>query len=404
MGYSGWDEKREMQGMGILWDWDQVSGEDLLPERVKTKPYVKADMDYALGYWEKGGWDQDWAEKAPEQGAPPEVDRDFRMESSHAASRLEAALRYEGLTRMSEILAVAGSWGGHQGIRYEAKGLLWDNAKPENLPLYLALLNPHDFMAFQELLEVFVILGESGVRALQDALPKLEEKDRARALYVLADLRAASALEPVMAAMKDPSWRVRREAARALAKILDSSYIKGLESLRKAVEQSGKDQVRQWLGKEKKVDMLAALWGAGLARERWHDFFGGLATDFPEPEAAGAAQTLFLEKKEALTAWLESRILALKAVEAQASRMAGFLQDTDRDARRWLVVGLGHSAPQELCDRAEALLSDPDYTVRTAAVRGLRELGPSRCPALKTLARKSPNARPRALAAKALAR
>jgi len=226
--------------------------------------------------------------------------------------------------------------------------------------------------------------------------------DRARALYVLADLRATSALEAMMGAMQDSSWRVRREAARALAKILDGNYIKGLESLRKALEKSDKDAVRQWLGKKKKVDMLVAVWAADPARERWQDFFAGLATDFPEAQAAEAAQALFLEKKEALKAWLESRIRAMRTVEAQAGRMAGFLGDTDRDARRWLVVGLGHSAPQEVCDRAEALLADQDYTVRAAAVRALREMSPSRCLSLKTLARKSPNARVRALAAKAL--
>ncbi len=400
IGSSSWDEKRQSQGIGLV--IDAGGGPDWTSQAVSTKPWMKQEGDLGLAYWDENAWNFGMAVSSIKTNEPQNSAQQIGQENSYLENRLQAAKALGGRSQLSEYLALAGWWGGGGLAQSEAKFLLWKAAEQKNLPQFLTLLDPHDVFSIMNLEEVFALLGPMGTQALRDRLAKLDEKERSRALYLLGDLRAANSVEAISFSLNDPSPKARKQAARALARIADKSYVKKLENLLALSEPFKSQEVAQWLNGEEKITMLQMLFGTGLTQDEWQNYFAGLPQDQALMSAAQKAAEWLKTHNEQWRAWLKGRIRELKALENAAAPLLAKFKDSDRDVRRWAVVGLGRAEFRELCAKAPELLQDEDYTVRFAAVRALAKLGRPPCAEIQRLGAESSDPKTQALARKVL--
>lgn len=384
-GLSNWDEKRQSQGIALALD---VGNEhDWASRPVSTEPWTTVQGNFGLASWEQIGPDLGITPNAPEDAREPSgIARLRNEESSFSDERFAKAKTLQGRSQMSEYLAIASQWGGGGRSRQEAKFLLWKAARAENLPVFLTLLDPHDVFSILNLEEIFALTGAPAESALAGKLEQFSEKERSRALYLLGDLRSAAQAGAIAASLDDPAPRVRKQAARALARIVEKNYVKKLENLKSLIEKKSEAaEIRQWFKADEKITLLQLLFAIGLPEGEWSYFFEGLAPDPPPGSLSEMAALCVLQRRNEAASWIQKRIQELQEAQSLAPKLLSRLQDDDRDVRRWAVVGLGRSESRDLCPKTQMILEDSDYTVRFAAVKALAQVGSKACPEISRL-------------------
>ena len=382
MGFSGWDQIRQAQGVALLLDSGGV--EDFVITTVDKKPWKRRDIGLGSGLWQAVFAEE--SPRAPVRQEPGYSLERRQQESGHLQARYQALQRYQGRTRLSEQLALSGLWGGGDEWCRRAKRDLWDAATVARTQEFMSLLEPHDVFAFLNMFEVFVKLGPASVPEALASLQGLTDKSRSRVLYFLAQRRDPGAAPAFVERLKDGSASVRLQAARGLARLGDKAYVKKLDALRAGLEPYAAAKVKAWFLDNDKSDMLEVLFAMGLEAGSWETYFSGLPTDAPDARQAQAAADHLASRQDSFKAWVAQRREGAEASRLMTSALADVMSDTDRDVRRWALAGLAWAGDPQACAIALQRLDDADFMVRETAVRVLRDLGVKSCKGLKNAA------------------
>lgn len=395
---SYWDDKRHGAGIGLFLD----SGSDYNEFTVK-----KGTSAWNATRWGAGAAGA--AALAPELTLKRFPDDPLRLESYKRFDQKEgrfllARWRHaQGLgerTRLSETLYVASGWGLNTSVPMAAKRALLSERPASALPVLLDFIVPRNIFALLNLEEYFLSAPES-----RGGLEKLarsdDEKTRARAFYYLGKLRDPKSAPLFAAGLKDPSWRVRAAAARALGFLNDKEFHGRLKRVRDILASPTDDSekaIADVLVEGKKFETLWTVRRSRtVRREEWSELADGIAQrNTVRPAAQGAARLLLRDAK--LVEAAISETVSGKPLELAALRKA--VSDPDPDVRRWAVHSLGQarSSPETL---AEAL-GDENYAVREVTAAALAKIGePALTSIKKTL--EEPDPLRRAVALKALA-
>ncbi|MFC1521737.1 HEAT repeat domain-containing protein [Elusimicrobiota bacterium] len=402
LGYNTWDEKRQSNGIGIV--IDASSKRDQMPKIIDQKPWQRMETHNAIALWEENGFESGIEIIKQEIDTPQFYHEQVSKDSAYLANRLDQTRTLKGRTLLSELLAISSWWGFGGRTSMQAKDMLWQITAKENLPAILTMLNPHSVIAIFNLEEIFAWLGPDAETALINNLKSENEKDRARSLYFLAQVRSTRNLESIQKALKDPSWKVKRHAARALARIMDDRHIGYLKKLRKHLSSSDHEKTKQSFESLKKTDMLLMLQGTNMPKDLKYNYLNGFVVDSPKQDQRIKAMEWFDKNKKTTIGWLDKRITSLENTKTLTGPLIEAVKDPDRDVRKWAVVGLGRVRSRSLCDLAGSLMSDTDYQVRDAAVNALSSLDGSVCKEVKKLSKEAPTQRVKNLAKQVIAK
>ncbi len=265
---------------------------------------------------------------------------------------------------------------------------------------------------FDEMIWLRVLLASCGPRAAAWALGELPAAAGLRKALLLGVARgghAAQAIEPLLSSLRDPDWRVRRDAAAGLGGLW--SWDRGEEPgrlvlLEKVAGVNFDSSTAAGMGLRRPGELLSVLaLDPGLPDAERAAFVDSLPTPTePVPKEILEAFLAILSRRAqpyrtALTAELEStRSLAPKA----RAGLLKSLEDADDEVVMAALAGLGQHGLAEDAPALAARLEHPSAPARDAAAQALGRMGPAAAAEIeKALA--SPSPRTRVMAGKAAA-
>ena len=237
----------------------------------------------------------------------------------------------------------------------------------------------------RSLCEVLAAMGGDKSEALLGALLQDPSPElRARAAQALGGLKSISAVAQLTPLLQDPMAEVRSAAASALAEIgVEIAYAKIVEALGDECRRDdGTEAARAAM-----IEAIAKL-SDGVKAE-----LADALTNLPRPTAARLAVSL--EKSGALERWLSdpvrdkgdllARVLGIVVKLGVTRPFLEALDSTQEWVRLRAAAALGHSHDPAALNAVAALLNDPDASVRARAVASLA--APGQPLALSPLAR-----------------
>lgn len=381
---------------------DGASGVVKGPFRLSANPWGTLEGD--------GGLSLDPLLALPKPLWPePERGEALARERKTLAGLLEAAEPLPPAERYGEWLSIASSFSVDEQVPGEASRRLFALA-PEESPRLAALISSDHFMEFIWLRPLLAAMGGQAAEALK---AELAASSGTRRVLVLGSLRyfpVETSAPESMAGLKDPDWRVRREAAMALGYLFDREQgdepgrLVTLEAARDLLAKGADMEPR--LGTKRLADLVLvlALDPAFSAQDRAAMLAKSNGPREPVGKEGIAEFARILGAKanvyrEAVSKELE----ASKRLEPDVRKsVAEALEDTDRDVLAGALAALGQNGHEQDAQRVAAFLDQGSAYVREAAAAALAAMGPS---ARETLRERlgAKEARTRAMAAKAAA-
>lgn len=275
----------------------------------------------------------------------------------------------------------------------------------KEFPALAALVAPEQFNEYLWQRLIFSAYGKSAASSLTAELTKSRGLRKALILGLMRHLPADQALPAAAGALKDPDWRVRREAAALLGYLFgkDTGEESGrLEFLRETAALS--EKLAEQFPWKRLTDLFAAL--------AFHPEFSpseALALldrtanphDQVNAEIYREFSRLILARPQPLTAALKQE-LEQSARLAPGARLAllQLLADPDPDVVRTAVIALGQMGQEADAAKVARFLSHAASSVREAAAASLARMGPA---ARGELSRRVQDKEPRTRALAALA-
>ncbi|MEW6668388.1 MAG: HEAT repeat domain-containing protein [Thermodesulfobacteriota bacterium] len=303
----------------------------------------------------------------------------MERKKAHERARLPKSLAWEQErprpADLEALLSAASHWGLDMEIAEKAKERLLAMDPRVSVPAMARLLGTPNIMSLLFLEKFFTI---HPFHALPHLMEKTKDEDptvQAVALFMLGQIRDTRAMDGVLSALTNPSWRVRAAAVRAAGEMLERERLARLVPirgfLRQILERGEPGDLKEFLSK----DTLAAL--LSILVRSWpidYDVYRPLA-DLPlQSEAEGIDdERLALITRHAgdMLPLTERWIKDIERSGDFGPKIMERMDDPDPAVRRAAAYALGQMRFGPSLERLMALLRDPDRWVRDAAVLSL---------------------------------
>jgi HEAT repeat protein len=256
------------------------------------------------------------------------------------------------------------------GLRPLALGLR-DGIKTETLEPLTAALRDRSPRVRRSLYEVLAALGgEKSTELLVMALQDPSPDLRAQAARSLGKAKAGSAVPQLMPLLRDPIGEVRAAAASALAEVgLASACASVIEALAEECRRGDSAEA----ARAAMTDAIARLADGGRPE------LAQALTSLPRPVASRLAASL--ERNGVIERWLagreakeQSELLASAAELGVSRPFLEALDSAEQSVRLQSAAALGHSHDPAALTAVAALLADSDAKVRGEVVNSLARL------------------------------
>jgi HEAT repeat protein len=314
----------------------------------------------------------------------PALDRTAALTAERAGliAMLEAALSKTGAERVASLLAVTSAFSLETHVPRQALLELF-RLPGEDLPLLEAELSADRFDEYLWLRVLLAGFGPEVAAWAQKVYDAAGGTHKALILQCSRYGRLADALPLLARAIKDPDWRVRREAAGSIGYLFSREQGDEpgrLRSYEVLISSASREEAVRLLGWKRAPDLMAALSLGGTVTP---DERGFLLHRFPGPNEPLPAESLSL-----LLDLLEARPerpAALKAETADAARLAGrasallarAARDPDPDVASAALGSLGAMGRSGDAPLLASFLGRKDAKRRDAAASGLARMGPA---------------------------
>lgn len=222
-------------------------------------------------------------------------------------------------------------------------------------------------------LQLGFIKDPSAVEPLIAVLKDADAGVRSSAAEALGEIRDRRAVNPLIAVLKDPDWDVREQAAGALGEIGDARAAAPLITAFKGAdnhEAQSEEEALAKIGAPAVGGLIAALKDTDLTI-RWSSAealgkIGALAFD---------ALIAALQDPDAHARWGAAKALGEMADPRAFQPLSAALKDTDAGVRSAAAEALGKIKDTRAIDPLVALFNDPENRVRMDAMDALAKFG-----------------------------
>jgi HEAT repeat protein len=390
-GHGSWDERRLAAGTALFAD---TAGRDRT-FRADHAGTLWNEPRWGVGVDADSGAVRGLTLSEPLPPPPAEdADRQRAEQRRSLESRLAATARADPSVRVAEILDVAGHWGLDDSAPRAARRKLLALPAAELFPGLIEALDCRQTLGYLVQEELYLRAGPAGAERLEahvrglpaDDASDVSSRTRRFAMYYLGQTASTRAAAVLLERAASPSWKDRSSAASALGRLYDSDLAgraaSVAEVLRAPRTAASERDLAARLASVPSLDRLRLVFA--LQPVPWKSF-ERLVPDSPDgrTDALDRAWAAFLlgRRREVLPG-AEALAARRPPVEVTAA-LDALLSDPDRSVRQSAAGALGRARAHGSAAALAGALSDPDGAVRAAAAWSLGRLGPGAEDALR---------------------
>jgi hypothetical protein len=363
---------RRAGGIGVFID---AGGKDRYPENGSNNSV------WGLNRWSIG-IDENQGVSSGLNLLPAEEISDINEEAEK--KRLKEKTRLVGILATCEtapypvniegMLSVASHWGLERELPDETKEKLLNLGPEMSVPVMIDLLDTPNIMSLIFMGKLFSI---HAFHAIPELIEKTGDPDpivKSRAYYYLGSLKDTRATGCCVAALENPSWKVRSSAIRALGEILDHKRLDILLPMKHTFDEALKKNdphiIKKYLEDDKNIAMVLSVLARALPLDA-QTYKQYAELPLIEEKALEQCARLVYGHLAEMNSLLEGWIKDINRSERIAERLMVYLDDPDPAVRKAAAYSLGQMNYGPAIPDLLSLLKDSHLWVRDAAVLSL---------------------------------
>jgi len=360
---------------------------------------VWSETRWAVGIDENGLGISGLNIRLPEETAPfNEVAESKRIREKESLLRLMVRAEEVPYPENIELmLSVASHWGFEKNIPREAQEKLLQLAGSKSVPAMIELLDTPNVLSLRFMNRLFTVHAYHALPALIKATEVSDPLVKSRAFYFIGRLEDSRALDRCIEALKDPSWRVKSTAIRAIGEILNKRRLEVLQPMREAfLKAMGKNDpsiIMGYLKGGETVPQVLSVVSHAMAMDyRKYTQYAEMRPGKLGEETLEAYGDFVFDRLETLMSLVEKWVGDIQRAGAVERQLMPYLSEADPALRKTAAYSLGQLRAKPALPVLITLLSDQDLEVRDAALLSLAHFGEEALdPLLLAMERQSPS-------------
>ena len=233
---------------------------------------------------------------------------------------------------------------------------------------------------FQASFSLKRFFSQQAFYAVPALMAKRKERNltlEARRCYYLGAIKDTRALQVCIKKSKDPSWKVRSAAVRAIGDMLDRGRLENLIPMKKAfeaaMEEKSSEPIDVYLEADKKrcAMLLSVVVRALPLPTESYNRYSRACKENPEESATQSFVAFVYENSSRILPVMDTWIVDIQGSGDVAERLMSLLSDSDSEVRRAAAYSLGQIRYSPAISLLLNLIDDSELWVRDGAVLSL---------------------------------